>query len=77
MYDSPFFFIKNQISLFNNFFHRADPYMVGNVVVRRKFQNNQITLFAGIDAADFVRPIKGRGGVMVKALSASSVEMFI
>jgi hypothetical protein len=74
---SSFFFIINQVALFDHFFDSADTQMIWNIGIGRKFQNDQVSLFAAIDAANLICAAEGGGAIYVKALMASSVEMFI
>jgi hypothetical protein len=70
-------FVKNDRATFDHFFDRADANAVRDEGVGREFQNDEIGLLAGVDAADGIGPIEGAAPLMVIAVSASSLPMTV
>jgi hypothetical protein len=55
--------IEHQVPLFDDRFNGIDPHVIGHEAVGRVCQDDDITLFARLQAADAVGPVDGGGAV--------------
>ena len=56
---SSFQFVENQVAVLDHLFHRAHADVIGDEPVGRVFQNDHVSLFAGVQASDALRPPQG------------------